>query len=373
MADQKIVSEEALTAIASDIKTALGSKANSSNVYTKTEVNELIQGTSVSDDIKRALLACFSHAVWADENGQEYINNLEDALYPTEGLVSISCVYTQSGTVYPTTSLDELKSDLVVTALYDDTHTEVVTNYTLSGTLTEGTSTITVTYQRKATTFNVVVSQEPRIVLYDWDFTQSLIDRVGGVTATLSAGTGHTAPERTANGIEFTEATQRVFLLNNFNFAGKTIEYDVPEADFKGNLSYHIRWLIFSDEEASMSYNMSPFIWRATSGNQGCSCYGFSSSTGSKRAWGSIWNGLSGNSSSVINCSSGKTIKIVCGTDKHTTSLYIDNVLIGTQTSCYYDSRCPYLMFGSSYGKDQTAGDQCYNMTLSGLRIYENQ
>ena len=81
-------------------------------------------------------------------------------------LVSISAVYTQSGTVYETDSVDSLKADLVVTATYDDSSTETVpsTDYTLSGTLTVGTSTITVTYGGKTTTFNVTVSGEP------WDY-----------------------------------------------------------------------------------------------------------------------------------------------------------------------------------------------------------
>ena len=72
----------------------------------------------------------------------------------------ISAVYTQSGTVYETDSLDSLKSDLVVTATYDDSTTETLASsaYTLSGTLTEGTSTITVSYGGKTTTFNVTVS-----------------------------------------------------------------------------------------------------------------------------------------------------------------------------------------------------------------------
>lgn len=75
-------------------------------------------------------------------------------------LVSISAVYTQSGTVYDTDSLDSLKSDLVVTATYSDSSTETVpsADYTLSGTLAEGTSVITVTYQGMTTTFNVTVS-----------------------------------------------------------------------------------------------------------------------------------------------------------------------------------------------------------------------
>lgn len=76
-------------------------------------------------------------------------------------LVSISAVYTQSGTVYDTDSLDSLKSDLVVTAIYDDSSTATVSglDYTLSGTLAVGTSTITVTYEGLTTTFNVTVTQ----------------------------------------------------------------------------------------------------------------------------------------------------------------------------------------------------------------------
>lgn len=72
----------------------------------------------------------------------------------------ISAVYTQSGTVYTTDTLDSLKADLVVTAHYSDSTTSTVasTDYTLSGTLTEGTSTITVSYEGKTTTFSVTVS-----------------------------------------------------------------------------------------------------------------------------------------------------------------------------------------------------------------------
>ena len=78
-------------------------------------------------------------------------------------LSSISAVYTQSGTVYDTASLDDLKADLVVTANFADSTTQTVTGYTLSGTLTVGTSTITVAYGGKTATFNVTVSEN---VLY---------------------------------------------------------------------------------------------------------------------------------------------------------------------------------------------------------------
>ena len=75
-------------------------------------------------------------------------------------LVSITATYTQSSSVYDVDSLDSLKSNLVVTALYSDSSTETVpsTDYILSGTLTGGTSTITVTYGDKTDTFDVEVS-----------------------------------------------------------------------------------------------------------------------------------------------------------------------------------------------------------------------
>lgn len=117
------------------------------------------------------------------------------------GVSSISAVYTQSGTVYETDNLDSLKSDIVVTATYADSSTEIIpgTDYTLSGTLEEGTSTITVMYAGETTAFTVTVTGVQ--ALYDWDFTQSLIDSVGGVTASLTGAT------RDSSGIHFTGAT----------------------------------------------------------------------------------------------------------------------------------------------------------------------
>lgn len=75
-------------------------------------------------------------------------------------LLSISANYTQSGRVYPSTALDSLKSDLVVTASWSDGTTSTVagSNYVLSGTLTAGTRQVTVSYGGKTATFNVVVS-----------------------------------------------------------------------------------------------------------------------------------------------------------------------------------------------------------------------
>ena len=121
--------------------------------------SQIAQGSGLTEDVKVALLACFENigGLYLNGNARTYIENLRSALYPPANLSSISAVYTQSGDVYASTPLDDLKADLVVTAHYSDETSEPVTNYLLSGTLAEGTRTITVTYGGKTTTFNVTV------------------------------------------------------------------------------------------------------------------------------------------------------------------------------------------------------------------------
>jgi hypothetical protein len=151
---------------------------------------------------------------------------------------SISAVYTQSGTVYETDSLDSLKSDLVVTAHYTDSTSEEVTTYTLSGTLSVGTSTVTVSYGGKTTTFNVTVSAVPTVssisatytqsgTVYDTDSLDSLkTDLV--VTATWSDSTTSTvaSSDYTLSGT-LTEGTSTVTVT----YEGKTTTFTVTVSE----------------------------------------------------------------------------------------------------------------------------------------------
>lgn len=76
------------------------------------------------------------------------------------GDYSISAVFTQGDSKFFTTDeLDDLKQYLVVTVTYSDQSTEILPDdaYTLSGTLTAGTSTITVTALKQTATFPVTV------------------------------------------------------------------------------------------------------------------------------------------------------------------------------------------------------------------------
>ena len=79
-------------------------------------------------------------------------------------LSSISALFVQgTAVIYDTASLNSLKQYLTVTATWSDSTTSTVadSDYTLSGTLTTGTSTITVSYGGKTTTFTCTVTEAP--------------------------------------------------------------------------------------------------------------------------------------------------------------------------------------------------------------------
>lgn len=114
--------------------------------------------TGLTEDAIIALLTCFEHVAWIDGNGRNYYDMLEDSFnlstYP-----KIKAELAQSASViYTDDDLDTLKSRLTVKyyANRDDVGTEVIdSDYTLSGTLTEGNNTITVAYGVYRTKFIV--------------------------------------------------------------------------------------------------------------------------------------------------------------------------------------------------------------------------
>lgn len=73
---------------------------------------------------------------------------------PEKILTGISATYS-GGDVPVGTALSEL-TGIVVTATYSDGSTQILTDYTLSGTIAEGENVITVTYKDMTTTFTVV-------------------------------------------------------------------------------------------------------------------------------------------------------------------------------------------------------------------------
>lgn len=168
---------------------AIALKADQATTYTKTEVDALIEenvenlDTGLTESIKSALMNLAEHiGAWTDGNSQEHIDALHDALYPPADVVNINAIYTQTTNVYTTSRLEDLKSDLIVTATYSDNTTSVIGTYALSGTLEVGTSTITVEYANLTTTFTVTVSESE---LYTYSYANGDLIKFAAACAYL--------------------------------------------------------------------------------------------------------------------------------------------------------------------------------------------
>lgn len=115
----------------------------------------------LSETAKIALLNCFKNVVWKTGSANDYYTALETALY-ADAYPKIVAVY-NPGThvVYTDDALDTLKPYLTV-YYYASASSEAVvvpsTDYALSGSLTEGASTVLVSYSNATTTFIVNVT-----------------------------------------------------------------------------------------------------------------------------------------------------------------------------------------------------------------------
>lgn len=322
--------------------------------------------SGLSDDVKLALLQIASKVAYIDDDGQDYYDALYDALYPPANLVSISAVYTQSGTVYDTDSLDYLKEDLVVTATYDDASTETVTAYTLSGTLTVGTSTITVSYGGKTTTFNVTVSEDIQGLLNRWDLKTSYTDDINNVVAESIDGATSTALPITSSGVTMDSSRDALLFPNIFGYS-RRIEIDVASAvgDMSENggnkgsvygfgngslVKFYDSDSISTDGTASTSYAI---VWRGQ--NDAYYIYAHNS-----------WRDSLGDYMDGPNSISGKTLWFEIDADGYITFGMDDTTIkkYGTAVSSGLKS----LKIGNNV---TTNGQAWHDMTVTGVRVYD--
>lgn len=112
----------------------------------------------LSDEAKAALLNCFLHVWWNDEHGRTYYEALQSALYENQ-YPMIRAIYNgETHVVYTDESVNSLKPYLTVTYFEnkDSTGQNIPsTDYTISGTLREGESNLTVNYNGYSTIFTV--------------------------------------------------------------------------------------------------------------------------------------------------------------------------------------------------------------------------
>lgn len=275
------------------------------------------------------------------------------------GLVSISAVYTQSGTVYDTDSLDDLKADLVVTANYSDSSTQTITDYTLSGTLAEGTSTITVSYGGKTTTFNVTVSERQ----YEY-ITNGLIARYDGINNT---GSGHDSSATTwkdlVGDIDFTTLTDLTWDDDGLVFSGTNTTFAKTDSIWAGNP--------LSDE--TIEIVLAPSL--ATSNNN--QIIGSFDLASPKRRFELLSNGdvtfIAGNSNNWINPTGDfteiKTISCVWASNL-IAKTFINNIQLSQSSNRDYNSRNnnAYVSLGGS--DRDTYNKYPYTGKIMAIRVY---
>ena len=127
-------------------------------------------------------------------------------------ITGISATYS-GGSVPAGTALDDL-TGIVVTAQYSDGSTATVTGYTLSGEITEGSNTITVTYQDKTATFTVTGTAAAQVYTVTNNLTNvtnsnaqtEVTDGFYSATLTVAAGNVLNSITITMGGVDITDS-----------------------------------------------------------------------------------------------------------------------------------------------------------------------
>lgn len=197
------------------------------------EIARISGGEGVlSENVKQSLLECFENVAWINDQGQTYYDNLYNALYPPLNIESISAVFDSgSNVIYDNMTLDDLRQYLTVTATLTDYSTQTVTDYVLSGNMTAGNQTITVSYAGKTTTFIVTVNEwvtsitavftQGSETIYNSD-SLDVLRQYLVVTANLSDGTTETINSYTLSG-SLTTGTSTITV----SYGGKTDTFNV--------------------------------------------------------------------------------------------------------------------------------------------------
>jgi hypothetical protein len=137
-----------------------------------------------SQPARTTIIQLLKKAVYKDDDVEDLLEELEESLL-FKDVTYITANFSQPiEEIYPGQDLSILRQYLVVNAYYNDSTSSVVASYSLSGTLTSGTSVITVLYGGKSTTFTVLVAD----VLFYKDGSL-LFPRTGLISNAGNAGT----------------------------------------------------------------------------------------------------------------------------------------------------------------------------------------
>ena len=256
---------------------------------------------------------------------------------PEVTLTHISAAYS-GGSVPVGTPVQNL-TGIEVVAFYSDGSLEPVTGYTLSGTIAEGSNSVTVSYSGMDATFTVTGIPEPAEepegpkLLHYWDYTQSLTDSVGGAEMVCSGAT------RDENGLHISSGTDRAYTMVDILEKTVEIEFGPVSSGFTG----HGRAVTLgaAADISATSYSCG-LVWHST----GC------------WAWynGSWHDSTNSNKDALSNATVKMTFNKTTETD----------VLMNGDTLVTYSPNNAYKFLG--FGSDKTA---FFSMTVKKLKIYE--
>lgn len=180
----------------------------------------------------------------------------------TASLASVAAVFESDGTIYTSTSLDDLKQHLTVTLVWDDNTKDNIDNgYALSGTLQAGNSNITVTYESKTTTFTVnaiaVVAQKLEITSQPTKTEYTALESFSAdgmiVTLTYNDGTQETIIDYTVSidgqdGLVLLYGTDGSVAVA-VSYAGLTDTLTVSVRKIKVNVPVAVNNLVYNGSE----------------------------------------------------------------------------------------------------------------------------
>lgn len=324
------------------------------NVHTHSYTSKVTKAaTCVDDGERRYTCSCGdSYTVSIPATGHHYVNGVctvcgaaDPAYNPDVTLTGISATYS-GGEVYEGTDVSDL-TGIVVTAHYSDGSTETVSGYTLSGTIAEGSNTITVSYGGMTSTFivtGIAVEEEPENgdLLYHWDLTSSLTDTIGNVTATLSG-----SAKQDANGVTINGAGGSCYFGDAIFSPGRTVEIDISAASFAKSSGHGFLIMI-----------------NTSGGANGTGTEGLTYRWGSEYLWqlyaASAWQ-TPAETIHDGNIIAGKTIRF-CSVSETEFSVYFDDTLFGTVKGS--SKHATKLQIGS-------ASNAFYNVTVTAVRVYK--
>lgn len=339
------------------------------------------------DAVKAAILACFRKVAWIDENGQDYYDVLESALYP-EIIRLRASLNLGSHKIYPTDNIESLRNYLTVTFSEEgNEEPTVITNYTIQGSISAvGDNDLQILYDGYTATITVPVVANTTGLLYDWDFTKSLTDLRQNTTAILKTGEadevpgkseGTTPPVRGETGVVFNNAQQVLRLLDsNVDSSallfGKTIQVDVAEFNWQYNRSTSdiasCRFIAFGDPVGcggNMQYatgfgfnapmNSTDYGWRVFLESRVASETSSFTNYDATRMFSGT-NAISGHTIGMFITGSGKVKIYMDGTLKGTSNYSLPNDLVGLQIG---------------HGGRPKYGGSFYNARITSVRIYD--